>query len=42
MRSGNTRWEDFAVILAMLLINGGVGFWHESKASSAIKALKEK
>ncbi len=36
------RWEDFAVILAMLLINGGVGYWHESKASNAIEALKEK
>lgn len=36
------RWEDFAVIFAMLLINGGVGYWHESKASNAIEALKEK
>lgn len=36
------RWEDFAVILTMLLINGGVGYWHESKASNAIEALKEK
>ncbi|MFP4488700.1 MAG: plasma-membrane proton-efflux P-type ATPase [Bacteroidales bacterium] len=36
------RWEDFAVILLMLLINGGVGYWHESKASNAIDALKEK
>ncbi len=36
------RWEDFAVILVMLLINGGVGYWHESKASNAIEALKEK
>ncbi len=36
------RWEDFAVILVMLLINGGVGYWQESKASNAIEALKEK
>lgn len=36
------RWEDFFVILGMLLINGGIGFWHESKASNAIEALKEK
>jgi H+-transporting ATPase len=36
------RWEDFAVIFVMLLIHGGVGFWHESKASNAIEALKEK
>ncbi|MCF8234246.1 MAG: plasma-membrane proton-efflux P-type ATPase [Bacteroidales bacterium] len=36
------RWEDFAVIFIMLLINGGVSYWHEHKASNAIKALKEK
>jgi H+-transporting ATPase len=36
------RWEDFAVIFVMLLINGGVGYWHESKASNAIEALKDK
>jgi H+-transporting ATPase len=34
------RWEEFSVILVMLLINGGVSFWHESKADSAIAALK--
>ena len=36
------RWEDFGVIFTMLMINGGVSFWHESKATSAIDALKEK
>lgn len=36
------RWEDFAVIFIMLLINGGVGYWHEHKASNAIEALKKK
>ncbi len=36
------RWEDFAVIFIMLLINGGVSYWHENKASNAIAALKEK
>jgi H+-transporting ATPase len=35
------RWEDFFVILTMLLINGGVGWWHESRAAKAIAALKE-
>jgi len=35
------RWEEFAVILVMLLINGGVGFWHEHKAQNAIEALKQ-
>lgn len=36
------RWEDFAVIFTMLLINGGVSYWHESKAENAITALKKK
>ncbi len=36
------RWEDFGVIFVMLLINGSVGYWHESKAENAIQALKEK
>jgi len=35
------RWEEFFVVLAMLLINGGVGWWHESRAAKAIDALKE-
>ncbi len=35
------RWEEFGVILAMLLINGGVGWWHESQAEKAVAALKE-
>lgn len=36
------RWEDFIVISVMLLINGGVGYWHESNASNDIEALKDK
>ncbi len=36
------HWEDFTVIFTLLLINGAVGFWHESKADKAIHALKEK
>ncbi len=36
------RWEDFAVIFIMLIINGGVSYWHENKAENAISALKEK
>lgn len=36
------RWEELGVILAMLMVNGGIGFWHENKANSAIQALKEK
>lgn len=36
------HWEDFGVILTMLLINAGVGFWQEHKADTAIELLKKK
>mgnify|MGYP000888368211 CR=1 FL=1 len=36
------HWEDFTVILVLLLINGLVGFWQEHKADNAIDLLKEK
>jgi len=39
--SGLVRhWEDFAIILALLLMNAGVGFWEEFQAGNAIAALK--
>jgi len=36
------RWEDFAIIASLLLINAGVGFWEEFKADNAIQALKSR
>ncbi len=36
------HWEDFIVILAMLIINAVVGFWQEKKADDTIELLKQK
>jgi H+-transporting ATPase len=36
------RWEDFAIISVMLILNAGVGFWEEYKADNAIEALKQR
>lgn len=36
------RWPDFAIIAALLALNGLVGFWEEHQAASAIAALKER
>ena len=35
------RWEDFAIIVFMLVLNAGVGFWQEFKADNAIAALRK-
>ncbi len=34
------HWEDFGIILFLLLCNAVVGFWEEHQAGSAIDALK--
>ncbi|MQM36357.1 putative cation-transporting ATPase F [wastewater metagenome] len=36
------HWADLAVILTMLVVNAGVGFWQEHKADSAIDRLRER
>jgi H+-transporting ATPase len=36
------HWEDFAIILTLLLANAVVGFWEEYQADNTIAALKEK
>ena len=36
------EWDDFVIIIAMLLINSVVRFWEENKADNAIELLKEK
>ena len=35
------HWADLVIILAMLFINAGVGFWQEFKADNAIALLKQ-
>ncbi len=36
------HWEDLAIILVMLFVNAGVGFWQEFKADNAIALLKQR
>ncbi len=36
------RWDDFAIISLLLLMNGIVGFWQENKADRAIELLKKR
>jgi len=36
------HWEDFGMILSLLLLNAAVGFWQENKADNAIELLKQK
>jgi len=37
-----SRWDDFAIIFLLLLMNAVVGFWQEHKADNAIELLKER
>lgn len=36
------KWEDFGIIVTLLVVNAGMDFWQESKALNALKVLKEK
>ncbi len=36
------RWEDFSVIVSLMLLNAVVGFWQEHKADNAIELIKQK
>ncbi len=36
------HWEDFWIIVVLLLLNATVGFWQEYKAGDAINQLKKK
>ena len=36
------KWEDFAIIMILLITNVFIDFWQESKALNALKVLKEK
>lgn len=36
------HWEDFVIILVLLMLNAVVGFWQEHKADNAIELLKKK
>lgn len=34
------NWDDFAIILTLLLVNAAVGFWEEYQSGNAVAALK--
>jgi H+-transporting ATPase len=36
------HWEDFIIIMVLLLVNAVVGFWEEYQADNTIAALKKK
>lgn len=36
------KWDDFGIILFLLLVNAGIDLWQEGKALSALKVLKNK
>ena len=36
------RWEDFAIIFTLSILNAVVGFWQEHKADNAIALLKKR
>jgi H+-transporting ATPase len=36
------KWEDFGIILVMLLVNAGLDFFQEHRALNALKALKQR
>ena len=36
------RWEDFFIILTLLMVNAVVGFWQEYKADNAVKMLQRR
>ena len=36
------KWDDFAIIMVLLVTNLVIDFWQESKALNALKVLKEK
>ncbi|MGD8629882.1 MAG: HAD-IC family P-type ATPase, partial [Gammaproteobacteria bacterium] len=41
IRSGVVRhWDDFVIILVLLVFNAVVGFWQEFKAANALEALR--
>jgi H+-transporting ATPase len=37
-----SHWEDFGIIITLLVVNAIVGYWQENKAENAIELLKKR
>jgi H+-transporting ATPase len=35
------HWDDFAIIMVLLIFNAAIGFWEERKAANALESLKK-
>ncbi len=42
LSAATAKWDDFGIILFLLIVNAGIDLWQEGKALDALKVLKNK